>query len=57
MNLDDASVNAMLLELQEQRAVLGNRAAKLAASNAVLSVKLGEAEARIKELEKKEAPQ
>lgn len=33
----DSEINAMLKELEEQRAYLGNRAAKLAASNAALA--------------------
>ena len=57
MNENDAAVNAIIKELAEQRNILGARAAQLAASNAVLSEKLGAAEKRIAELEKKESPQ
>ena len=57
MNENDVAINALIKELAEQRNMLAARAAQFAASNAILSEKLGVAEKRIAELEKKEAPQ
>lgn len=44
--------NAMLLELAAQRAALGDRAANLAADNALLRVQIEALKARVGELEK-----
>ena len=55
--MNDKAINAMLAELEMQRTLLGNRAATLAASNAMLAEKNAALEKRIAELEPKPTAQ
>jgi regulator of replication initiation timing len=57
MTKDEASVNALIRELSEQRGILGNRSAQMAASNAALAYENEELKKRIAELEKKPEPE
>lgn len=49
--------NALINELANQRSMLGDRAAELAAELAQVKVELHAAKARIADLEKKDAPE
>lgn len=50
--MSDRQINAVIHELETQRAMLGNRAATLAASNAALAEENDKLKKRIAELEK-----
>lgn len=52
MNANEIRVNAMLQELAIQRSVMGDRAANLAADNAVLRAEVDGLKKRVAELEK-----
>lgn len=49
---EDKAINAVIAELESQRTMLGNRAAQIAAANAVLAAENAELKKRIAELEK-----
>lgn len=53
--MNDKAMNALLTELEAQRTLLGNRAAQIAAANAVLAAENADLKKRIAELEKPEA--
>jgi hypothetical protein len=53
--MSDKALNALVQELEMQRAILGNRAAQFAASNAALAEENAALKKRVAELEAKPA--